>query len=137
MALNCTYSQTTRHLVCTDETGAQVVNVQGNNLTPPYSGAGVGRDNSGHNNTHNVGPTPRGTWTIGASFNHATKGPNVIRITHNGGEAFPIGRDPGTFLIHGDNNAGNASASQGCLILQPAHRQAIINGGGGTLTVTN
>ncbi|MBL4607826.1 MAG: DUF2778 domain-containing protein [Pseudomonadales bacterium] len=94
----------------------------------------MGRNNPAYNGTRNLGPTPRGTWDIGASEDRADTGPNSIRITHADGDRFPVGRDRGTFLIHGNNQQNDAS--QGCLILGPTERRAIINGGGGTLTVT-
>ena len=128
MPLTCIYSQSRRTFVCTNEQGQTVINTQA------YSGTGQGRNNPVHNNTRNVGPTPRGNWRIGRATNHAQKGPNTIQITHVGGEAFPAGRDRGTFLIHGDNRENDAS--QGCIILGPANRQRIISNGGGTITVT-
>lgn len=129
MPVNCTYSQRTRRVSCRDAaTGRALFNVMG------YSGTGAGRDNPAENGTPYVGPTPRGVWQIGAAVPGSRKGPNSIRITHTGGEAFPAGRERNTFLIHGNNRANDAS--EGCSILGPAQRQIIVNNGGGTLTVT-
>ena len=86
-----------------------------------YSGHGKGLNNPGLENVANVGPIPRGEYTIGESFKHASKGPTVMRLTPAGHNAH--GRTG--FLIHGDNAKMNQSASEGCIILGPAVRQQV------------
>jgi len=127
MTVSCIYEQSTGSVTCYDDaTGRRLFDARG------YSGTGEGRDNPEHNGTVNVGPTPRGQWRIGEVG--TSRGPNTIRITHEGGdEEFPETRERGSFLIHGNNDENDAS--QGCLILGPAQRRLIIEHGGGTLRV--
>lgn len=129
MTVTCTYRQSSGHVTCIDDSTNRVLfSVIG------YSGTGEGRDSPQHNGSENVGPTPRGTWEIGAVVPGARTGPISIRIRHVGGETFPATRDRGTFLIHGDNRINDAS--EGCLILGPVQRQVLVDHGGGTLHVT-
>jgi hypothetical protein len=60
------------------------------------------------------GPIPRGAWTIGEFFDDpGGKGPVVAHLTPcEGTETF--GRSG--FMIHGDNQALNHSASEGCIV---------------------
>jgi RHS repeat-associated protein len=97
-----------------------------------YSGNGAGLNNPGQQATPNVGPIPAGTYTMGNPYNSAQTGPNTITLTPQDGTN-TFGRS--AFRIHGDNSAGNNSASHGCIIMPPSVRQQIINAGGGTLTV--
>lgn len=98
-----------------------------------YSGKGQGRDNPDLQARRNVGPIPIGRWSIGAPFDHPSKGPRVFRL-----EARPETETYGRsgFLVHGDNASGNASS--GCIILGPSQRQHlsfIVASGIRTLTV--
>jgi hypothetical protein len=79
-----------------------------------YSGA-PGSVNSPHmENIHNVGPIPRGRWRIGPlEAHHPHLGPHVMSLTPIGHHAH--GRT--SFYIHGDNQQGNQSASNGCVIM--------------------
>lgn len=90
-----------------------------------YSGGGVGLNNSNQQATPNVGPIPRGRYNISAAFRHPAKGPVVMRLTPSGHNA--LGRSG--FLIHGDNRAGNNSASEGCIILGPGLRNQVASSG--------
>lgn len=53
----------------------------------------------------------------------------------DGNDQFPATRDPNSFLMHGDDAAGNQSASEGCIIYLRPIRDTINNAGGGTLSV--
>ncbi len=68
-----------------------------------------------------VGPIPRGEWSIGDEFKHEILGPVAIRLTPVGHKAH--GRD--SFLIHGDNDKGDKSASNCCIILLRDLREQI------------
>lgn len=96
-----------------------------------YSGHGAGRNNPDMENVANVGPIPRGRYTIGGAHQDANKGPVVIRLTPFGHNA----RGRSGFLIHGDNAQGNFSASEGCIILNRAARELISNSGDSMLDV--
>lgn len=98
-----------------------------------YSGAGLtaatGRNNASMQGTPNQGPIPAGQWNIGGAYNHANKGPTSMNLAPVGHNA--LGRT--AFMIHGNNVQNNAS--QGCIILGPAFRQAIAASGDHLLTV--
>src|SRR5690242_1987580 len=78
-----------------------------------YSGHGVGLNNPDFEAMVNVGPIPRGRWQIIKwEDHHGDKGPIVAILK-------PVGHTAhwrAGFLIHGDNSAGNHSASHGCII---------------------
>lgn len=99
-----------------------------------YSGAGwttaAGRNNAAMQGTPNQGPIPAGQWNIGNAYSHASKGPTAMNLTPSGHNA--LGRS--AFMIHGNNVQNNAS--QGCIILGPAFRQAIAASNDHVLTVS-
>jgi Protein of unknown function (DUF2778) len=101
----------------------------GTRIGTGYSGAGAGKNNGAMEGTPNVGPIPRGSYTIGAPYNTDTHGPHVMRLTPVGHNA--LGRSG--FLIHGDNRTH--TASQGCIILSRTIRDQISNSGDTALTV--
>ena len=90
-----------------------------------YSGHGKGVNNPDFEDKRDVGPIPRGEWSIGDAFKHDKLGPVAMRLTPVGHKAH--GRD--SFLIHGDNNKGDRSASNGCIILSRDLREQISKGG--------
>jgi Protein of unknown function (DUF2778) len=98
-----------------------------------YSGAGVsieaGRNNPAMEGKKSIGPIPRGNYTIGKAFTHASKGPLCMRITPNGHNA--LGRSG--FLFHGNNKENNAS--EGCIIMPPNVRKLIAESGDTALSV--
>lgn len=90
-----------------------------------YSGYGDGKNRSELQQVQNVGPIPRGRWTIGAPehvHDVGPHGPFVLRLTPaEGTETY--GRDG--FLIHGDSIQHAGTASHGCLIFNRAVREEI------------
>lgn len=98
-----------------------------------YSGHGVGLNNHALEAVADVGPCPCGGWEIIRwDATHADKGPCV-------GVLSPVGHDAhgrSEFLIHGDNAAGDNSASHGCIILGPSLRHVMRDSGDHDLTVT-
>jgi hypothetical protein len=99
-----------------------------------YSGNGVGYNNPAEQNTENVGPIPRGTWTIGTQEDITTNSGHelkaAMRLT-----PIDVTTDRSGFLIHGDNSKGDNSASQGCIILGPSIRDMIGKSSDKTLRV--
>lgn len=98
-------------------------NAAGARVATGYSGHGPGLDNPQMQNAKGVGPLPQGSYTIGAP-----KDPP----DHLGVLAMPLTPDAqnvmfgrSAFFIHGDNAAMNFTASDGCIILDHATRQAI------------
>lgn len=97
-----------------------------------YSGAGSGKNNPEAEAQHNVGPIPRGGYTIGEPQDTTTHGPFVLRLTPVAGN-FCCGRSG--FLIHGDSVKNPGSASEGCIILPRAVRENIWESGDADLEV--
>lgn len=86
-----------------------------------YSGNGAGLNAHAHENEANVGPVPCGLWSLGHPYKDDHRGENCFRLvaqtyfgTRNG------------FLIHGDNEKLDHSASDGCIILGPAIRLKLV-----------
>ena len=97
-----------------------------------YSGHGLGRNNPAAQAEPDIGPIPRGRYTIGPP-----------QPTH-GGFALPLTPDPSNemfgrsaFLIHGDmaNPALAGTASLGCIIIPRVYRWAIWGSGDHDLEV--
>jgi hypothetical protein len=98
-----------------------------------YSGHGDGVNNSAKQDVPMTGPIPQGLWEIGSFFDDAHKGPIVAHLLPvTGTETF--GRSG--FMIHGDNSAGNHSASEGCIILPRVLREMVMASQDRTLEVT-
>lgn len=93
----------------------------GQTVATGYSGAGSGRNNGQVEAQRNVGPIPRGLYTIGPARDTSTHGPHAMTLTPDGHNA--RGRDG--FMIHGDNTRHDAST--GCVILPRDVREQISN----------
>lgn len=91
-----------------------------------YSGNGLGLNNPSLEADPDVGPIPRGMYTIGDFFTDPEKGPLVARLTPQPGTN-EFGRSG--FELHGDNAELNHSASKGCIVMGRPIRQAIANSG--------
>lgn len=96
-----------------------------------YSGKGSARNDPDREREIATGPIPRGVWRILPAIRHERLGPISIPLVRkfDGG----WGRDG--FYIHGDNAAGDGSASSGCIILPPNVRSWIDRSGIRTLVV--
>ena len=78
------------------------------------------------------GVIPEGTYTIGEVIVNRKDargmGPDVIKLEPDAATAERIramGREPNTFYIHGDNGKDDQSASEGCVIMKQAYRNAL------------
>jgi hypothetical protein len=94
-----------------------------------YSGRDEGRDNPDMEAVPNVGPIPRGRYSIGPSHTSDRTGPITMDLE-------PIGHDAcgrSDFRIHGDNT--NHDASHGCIILGRPIRNEIAASGDTELEV--
>jgi hypothetical protein len=87
-----------------------------------YSGAGDGKNNPAMQEVRNIGPLPKGIYSIGAprDLQGGPHGPFVLPLTPNPKNEM-FGR--AGFLIHGDNSTH--TASEGCIILPLPIRMAI------------
>jgi hypothetical protein len=101
------------------------LSLNGKVVATGYSGHDKGMNNADSEGEKNVGPIPRGEWSIGEAFKHETKGPVVMKLTPVGHDA----RGRSGFLIHGDNSKMDRSASEGCIILERAARDKIAESG--------
>lgn len=112
-----TFSQTTGHI--TSEDGVL--------LDTGYAGNGVGKNNPAAQAEHNVGPIPRGMYTMQPPVNTDTHGPYVIWLTPDADNEM-FGR--AAFGMHSDRRVGPAGlASEGCIVCLLIKRQDIWNGG--------
>ena len=103
----------------------------GHIITTGYSGRNEGLNNPDMEGSPNVGPIPRGRYTIGRSYHHETKGPVTMKLSLYGHNA--LGRS--NFSIYGDNNRLNSTASEGCIILNREARELISASGDAMLDV--
>lgn len=111
----CVYSQSTGSLRCTDDnTGTEYLTCGG------YAGTGEGRNNPDMDNQANIGPLPRGDYTVGEPFTHPHAGPGTRRLTP-AQETDMHGRSG--MLMHGDNNRHDAS--NGCIVAPRNCRNAV------------
>jgi hypothetical protein len=87
-----------------------------------YSGHGAGVNSPAMQQVHEIGPIPRGVWSIGAPYDSDKTGPFTLPlIAANIDLCF--GRSD--FRIHGDSKEHPGEASHGCIILPRATRERI------------
>jgi len=121
-AFSWTYSQTTGEL-----------QQDGEHVATGYSGAGEGKNNPAMQNLPNVGPIPRGNWTIiGPPMETRDHGPCVLRLEPS---AQTETRGCSGFLIHGDSKTQPGTASHGCIILPRVVREQVWQSGDRDLEV--
>lgn len=99
-----------------------------------YSGNGADLDNPAGQGDRDHGPIPQGLWMIGEFFDDpGDKGLIVSRLTPVE-EKDALGRTG--FMIHGDNQKLNHTASDGCIILNHGLRAMIAASSDDVLLVT-
>jgi len=79
-----------------------------------YSGSAQGKNNPDMEAVHNIGPIPRGYWTIGKVLDGQATSPHSIPLY-----PFPTTNTFGRqlFFMHGDQLQHPGEASHGCLVL--------------------
>lgn len=105
----------------------------GKPVSTGYSGANEGKNNPAMDNVPNVGPIPRGDWTIsGPPVDSKDHGPYVLKLN-----PAPSTETHGRtgFLMHGDSKSHPGSASHGCVILPRAVREEVWQSGDRDLQV--
>lgn len=109
-----------------------LLSVDGVTIGPAYSGAPGHVDNPADEGLKGLGPIPEGMWLIDAPVNDPHTGPFSLPL-------YPLnGTDTNGrsgFFLHGDNAAGNQSASHGCIIAAHAIREQVWNDPDHTLQV--
>jgi hypothetical protein len=118
-----TYQQSTGNLTAPDGTLAG----------SGYSGNGSDLDNPAGQSDIGRGPIPEGMWTIGTFETYPHLGEVVAPLTPCPGNDMD-GREGG-FFVHGDNAAMNHTASDGCMVLALALREAMRDSGDTALNV--
>jgi hypothetical protein len=122
---NWVYEQATGRLFLSDGTYYDYI-------ATGYSGSDRdgGKNNPDKQCEQDIGPLPRGTYTIG----HPRPGPSPFSL--------PLTPDPsnnmcgrGDFLIHGDSIAAPGTASHGCIIMGRPVRERIASSGCDQLSV--
>lgn len=105
----------------------------GKHVFTGYSGASEGKNNPAMENAPNVGPIPRGDWTIaGPPVDSKDHGPYVLKLNPAPPTA-THGRSG--FLMHGDSKEHPGSASHGCVILPRSVREEVWQSGDRDLEV--
>lgn len=105
----------------------------GEHVANGYSGAAEGKNNPEMQHVPNVGPIPRGDWTIcGPPIDTCDHGPCVLRL-EPAADTETHGRSG--FLIHGDSKTHPGTASHGCIILPRAVREEVWHSGDRDLEV--
>lgn len=97
-----------------------------------YSGQPECKNDPDKCSVHNAGPIPPGGYTIGEPFDSHTHGPFVLPLTPSDTNEM-YGRSG--FLIHGDSLMRPGTASQGCIIMRRAVRNAVYESGDRLLEV--
>lgn len=91
-------------------------------ISRAYAGHGWGKNNPAAEAAPNIGPIPRGLWTICEPHDSPNTGPYTMDLTPKDGTD-TLGRS--AFRIHGDSIAHPGEASHGCIIAAHAIRTAI------------
>jgi Protein of unknown function (DUF2778) len=100
-----------------------VLDHNGEQFLTGYAGHGAGVNNPAMQDQHDIGPLPQGRYTMTA----------LIDSPHTGLATIILDPDPANqmfgrsgFRIHGDNEAANRTASDGCIIAGHAPDRANI-----------
>jgi RHS repeat-associated protein len=114
MGLVCTYSQSTGVMSCRDNSGNEYARCVG------YAGNGDGVNNPALEGVQNVGPLPRGRYTIGEPRYSSNTGRNARNLTPDPANNM-YGRS--NFQWHGANadrdRGGGRNSSNGCIVTPP------------------
>lgn len=110
------YSQSSGHLYLADTQDVRA------HVATGYSGAVGHQNRTGSEQLVAKGPIPRGVWKIGIAFAHRRLGREAIPLEAVEPQKV-FGRSG--FYVHGDNAAGDGSASSGCIILPITVRKLI------------
>jgi hypothetical protein len=99
-----------------------------------YAGYGNGKNNGLMQKIPNVGPLPRGFYSIGAPMDNPTgTGPFSLPLSPFSGNLM-FGRSG--FFMHGDSLVDPGNASDGCIVMPLETRQTVWNSIDHTLEVT-
>ena len=130
----CAYAISTGHFVCFGPGDTEPrIDTYGYSGYPPYTNNPSATAIPG-NAPGTGGPIPVGLWNIGPGFT-GPKGDPEFHLEPID-VAMPPGRDPNSFLIHGENNKHPGESSNGCIVLPDRNsRKKLADCGGGPLQV--
>lgn len=94
----------------------------GNLVQTGYSGKGGAKNDPDQQCVVDMGPIPRGLYTIQPAVSDPVLGPVAIRLDPDASNNM-CGRSG--FFIHGDGVSDPGDASQGCIIMQLTTRQQV------------
>jgi len=97
-----------------------------------YAGKDEGKNIPDMQDRVDIGPLPRGNYTITNPFHHPHTGPYSMRLQPSHGNVM-YGR--AGFLIHGDSIESPGEASNGCIVMPPDVRRRIWTSGDRQLEV--
>ena len=110
----------------------ELSDLHGEIIAAGYSGSGEGKNNSAMQNVPCVGPIPCGVYRIGYVRDTLEHGPFAMPLVPDAANQM-FGRSG--FMMHGDSIEHPGCASEGCIILSRAVREAVSASGDKTLTV--
>jgi hypothetical protein len=119
-----------------EQSTGQMLDPAGAVVATGYAGGNCGKNPEGKNNPQMqfmrcVGPLPQGVYTMGTPVAQSHLGPFAIPLTPAPDNVMQ-GR--GSFFIHGDTTP-SGNASEGCIIMPRAIRQAMWDSGDHVVTV--
>jgi hypothetical protein len=95
------------------QTSGDFTDASGFVIAQGYAGNGEGKNNPEMQNVHDVGPLPRGFYTMTELIDSPKTGPDTIVLVPDP-ENEMFGR--ADFRIHGDSIQEPGSASDGCIV---------------------
>lgn len=99
-----------------------------------YSGSTVGKNDPDKQNLKDVGPIPRGVYTLDPAYHDEHRGDVTMSLHPDRGNEM-YGR--GGFLIHGDSISSPGTASTGCIILSLPFRNLLARSSDRVLVVVS
>jgi len=96
----------------------------GSKIAIGYAGRDKGKNNTAMENVSNVGPLPKGKYTIGKPYDSENTGKFTLPLI-----PFPENKMYGRlgFAIHGDSISAPGTASRGCIIMPRKAREEVNN----------
>ena len=104
---------------------------KGHHIATGYSGAPGHKNDPSSESKKDLGPIPRGVYSLHSPINSPRTGPYAIPLSPIGHSAH--GRTH--FQIHGDSRRNPGTASSGCIILPRSVREKIWKSGVKTIEV--
>lgn len=109
-----------------------ILPIRFNHVSTGYAGNGNGKNNPAMQDVKNVGPLPRGLYSILSPIDSVKHGPGALPLVPDPKNDMQ-GRED--FMIHGDSVEATGCASEGCIVMQKIVRELIWQSGDHDLTV--